>query len=495
MMVMRFGVAGAILLGVAGVADAADLPARTQAPAPPTMASCFASFNSWLSASAADCPLSYRGITVYGQIDVGVGYSSHAALFNGAYSQGVGELIGKANNKPLWQLVPNGLSQSNVGVKGREEFTPGWAFIFDVDTAFDPYSLQLANGPASLVDNNEKTILNQTASSNSSRAGQWDNTRGYLGVSNSTFGALTVGRQYPFSNDAVNNYDPMGGSYAFSLIGNSATYVAGVGDTEVSRYNTSVKYQIAYNNMRAGAVWQFGGYNLGNGSDGAYQFDVGFDYSGLSVDAIYSYARDAVALSLYGTDPLPAGVTPDDLKATLADINGAILAAKYTYGPVKLFGGYENARFSNPSDAYPDGFGTLGGYTTLPGAVTTTAYTDNKVLQVAWVGAKYALRPDLDITGAYYWAGQNDYTNYAVKGAAPCGPNTTAPAPGYAPQGSNHSSCAGSLQAVSGLIDWRPYKRLDVYGGVMFSEAGGGIANGYLHSTNIAPTVGLRLTF
>jgi hypothetical protein len=29
----------------------------------------------------------------------------------------------------------------------------------------------------------------------------------------------------------------------------------------------------------------------------------------------------------------------------------------------------------------------------------------------------------------------------------------------------------------------------------MFSEVTGGLANGYLHATNIAPTAGLRLTF
>jgi hypothetical protein len=29
----------------------------------------------------------------------------------------------------------------------------------------------------------------------------------------------------------------------------------------------------------------------------------------------------------------------------------------------------------------------------------------------------------------------------------------------------------------------------------MYSQASGGIANGYIHANNIAPTVGLRLTF
>jgi len=477
-----------------GAAKAADLPTSKPAPPPPPT-SCFASFYNWLSASAQDCPLTYMGITVYGQIDVGVGYSSHAGDFNRYYNNGVGELIAKYSRGSQFQLVPNGLSQTNIGIRGNEPLAPGWSLVFDVNTSFDPYSLQISNGPRSLVENNNVPLQFQNTNADSSRAGQWDNTRGYVGLSSSAFGTLTVGRETTFSNDAVFAYDPMSGSYAFSMIGNSSTYVSGVGDTETARYNTSVKYQIAYNNVRAGALWQFGGYGQGNGSNGAYQFDLGFDYAGFSMDAIYSYAKDAVVLSNYAANPLPTGVSQDDLKATLANINGVVLAGKYNFGDFKLFGGYENAHLSNPSDPYADGFSTLGDYTVLPGAANATAYTKNKILQVAWFGAKYALRPDLDIAAAYYWAGQNDYTDYAVAGTKPCGPNTTVVAPGYAPQGSNHSSCAGAIQAVSGMIDWRPYKRLDVYGGVMFSEASGGIASGFLHNTNIAPTAGIRLTF
>ena len=93
-------------------------------------------------------------------------------------------------------------------------------------------------------------------------------------MSNKTLGTLTVGRQYTLSTDLVNSYDPMGGTYAFSLIGYSGTLGGGLGVTEMARYNTSVKYQIAYNNFRAAAIWQFGDYSQGNGSSGAYQFDL-----------------------------------------------------------------------------------------------------------------------------------------------------------------------------------------------------------------------------
>jgi predicted porin len=275
-------------LGAIGAANAADLATAKLAPPPPSTASCFASFYDWLSASAADCPLSYAGVTVYGQIDFGVGYSSHAARFNRYSPSGVAELILKMSRGPQFQLVPNGISQSNIGVKGQEEFAPGWALIFDVNAGFDPYSLQLANGPRSLVQNNNVPVQLQQANRDSSRAGQWDNGRAHVGVSNSTFGTLTFGRQSSLSSDLLGAYAPMGGSYAFSLIGNSATYLSGVGDDEVVRYNTSLKYQFSYDNLRAAGVWQFGGYKQGNGSNGGYQFDIGFDYAGFSFDALYS---------------------------------------------------------------------------------------------------------------------------------------------------------------------------------------------------------------
>src|SRR5580698_276397 len=111
-----------------GAAQAADLPTSKPA-APPPPISCFASFYDWLSASAQDCPLTYMGITVYGQIDVGVGYSSHAGDFNRYYNNGVGELIAKYSRGSQFQLVPNGLSQTNIGIRGNEPLAPGWSLV------------------------------------------------------------------------------------------------------------------------------------------------------------------------------------------------------------------------------------------------------------------------------------------------------------------------------------------------------------------------------
>ena len=45
------------------------------------------------------------------------------------------------------------------------------------------------------------------------------------------------------------------------------------------------------------------------------------------------------------------------------------------------------------------------------------------------------------------------------------------------------------------MLDWRPVKRVDVYGGVMFSQVAGGMANGYIQNDNTAYTSGVRVNF
>ena len=57
-----------------------------------------------------------------------------------------------------------------------------------------------------------------------------------------------------------------------------------------------------------------------------------------------------------------------------------------------------------------------------------------------------------------------------------------------------HSS-AGSESAISLLIDYKPFARADLYGGVMVSNVYGGLASGYFKPQNIDPTVGLRIRF
>ncbi len=264
-------------LMASGAAYAADLPTKKGAPVAPEKPSCFSDVLHYFNSSPADCPLSAYGLTFYATIDMGVGYETHGVPFNGTMHTGVQELLGKNGYRSLWLPTPNGLSQSQIGVKGKEPLGYGWSLVGELATGFSPYSLELANGVGALVQNNTRTILDQSANADSSRAGQWDNSVAYGGFSHPVFGTITAGRQNSLTLDTVNAYDPMGGSYAFSVIGWSGK-VPGAGGTEDARMGTGVKYQIQYGNMRGSAMVQLGGYNLNNGSDSDVQVGIGGDF-------------------------------------------------------------------------------------------------------------------------------------------------------------------------------------------------------------------------
>ena len=470
--------AASISAAVLAAVVSADVARAADAPPPRTPAAdCFKSLYDYLSASAADCPLSYAGLTVYATVDLGVGFETNGAPFNAAFGPGDAYLISKATSGSRWLLSPNALSSSVMGVKMYELLGAGWSFVGDFEFGFDPYSLQLSNSPHSLVENNGLPLLAQTSNGNSSRAGQIDNSQGFLGLSSQTYGSLVFGRVNTLSLDVVNSYDPMVASNAFSPLGWSGSF-GGFGDTEIARANTAFKYRLDIGSFRLGALAQVGGYDQGNGSNGQYQAQIGGDFGALTIDGVVGWARDAVSLGNYTA--LPKGYSQDDLKATLSNNSGAMLAAKYTIGPIKIFGGYEYYRLADPSNTYPSGFKSLGGYNILPGAITYNAYEINKVMNVIWTGVKYAVTDQVDVTGAFYYESQGDYSAKACTGT---GIHISS------------SACAGSLDALSFLVDYRPLKRLDLYAGVMLSNVYRGLASGYVQTQNIDPTVGLRIKF
>jgi predicted porin len=511
----KFGVCAAMILGIAGATCSADAwadnimvtktPPPAAAPAsPPPPVPCDSLWNFVTTA----CPLTWYGITVYGTIDVGGGWQSHGTPFSPTSAPGQDYLVQKASNRALWGIAPNGLSQSNIGVKGNEPIGAGWSFVFDLEAGFDPYSLRFANGPGSIAQNVNVPLTSQNGYADSSRAGQFYNSVGYLGVSSPTYGTLTVFRQNSLTLDGVLAYDPMGGSYAFSPIGWQGT-TCGVGDTEDCRYSTAVKYRVNVDMFRAAGLWQFGGYGQNNAADGAYQAQLGADIRNvangvLSVDAIYSYVRDAVSASLTGnpTDAngLPiAPFTPQFLTATISNDTSVMALAKYSHGPLNLYGGYEWIQYAPPSDpqtsftdiagdtitglaastASPNGITAINNIAYTAGCAAATVCRD-KILQVMWAGAKYAVTDKLDMIGAYYHYAQNNY--FAT------GPNVGC-------SGSAHAQCSGTFDAVSGVVDWRFAPKWDTYIGVMFSQVNGGLANGYLQRNNIDPTAGLRFRF
>jgi len=540
----KLGVSLAIMIAAGAAAHAADLP-TTKPAAPPPPVNCFATIWTWLDSSPADCPLSYGPFTVYATLDGGLTYESNGAPYNARWNNGVDSFIQKQSYGAKWLWSPNNLSQSVAGIKMSQPlpflsgpFLSGWSLIGAWEWGFNPYYGFPAAAQQAQVSQNGRALLLQGAGADSSRTGQPDNSQAFIGISNKTYGTLTAGRVNTVSLDAINAYDPMGGSYAFSPLGFSGSF-AGFGNTEAARANTAVKYRLDLPafygaNFRVGGLAQWGGYDQGNGTNGLYQGQVGGDfnlfggtpYAGtLSLDAIGSWAKDAVNLSTFTgscatltkgpfkgetgcTLGLPMFYADTDLKATLSNNTGVLITAKYKWQALTVYGGYSWLRQADPSDTYPDGFRTIGGWnvpatipSTIPGAsklfptqwISYTTYAIPRIAPYFWVGAKYAITPQLDVAGAFYYLQQTDYNTSPCTGALttfvqPNGNKITVAR-------SSNGACAGSEDFFSALIDYRPFKRVDLYAGLMVSNVYGGLANGFPATQDISPTAGIRIRF
>src|SRR5215813_334361 len=399
-----------------------------------------------------NCQLTWYGITVYGTIDAGFGWQSHGAPFDPRSTAGASYLIQRQNRSAMWGAAPNALSQSSIGIKGTEPIGGNVSLVFALDAGFDPYSFRFSDGPGSVAANTGIPLNLQSAHADSSRAGQWYNGQGYVGVSSPTYGTLTVFRQNSLTLDGVIDYDPMAASNAFSVIGFQGITCGG-GNTENCRNSTSLKYRLTVGQFRVAALWQFGGYGQNNASNGAYQFGAGADIANLgngvlSLDAIYSYVRDAVSLGLApGSNdangvPIPPFL-PQTLTATISDNRAVMALAKYANGPLKLYAAYEQIRFMAPSDpqtAFTDVAGTflcLGcvafNNTNINNAAFGVNGLGDRILHVMWTGVKYAVTDEVDVIAAYYHYIQNSFFGTPA-GAAPC-------------SGSARSQCAGALDA------------------------------------------------
>ncbi len=533
---VKLAVSAAMVLGLAGAANAADMPLPTKAWAAPASDACSGLTDFLLSS----CRLSWYGVTFYGTVDMGGTYQTHGAPFDPNFPTGASYLLGGGGGNATGRtagfgLGPNAMSQSNVGVKIQEPIAPGgWSFIANGELAFDPYSGLLANAPQALQNAIGVPQNQQSLPINSSRWG-WLNTNQYVGFSQPVFGTLTFGRQNTLMIDDISAYDPMGGAYAFSPIGFSGK-AGGGGDTEDARWTTAIKYRVNIGDVRVGVMGQpvSSGYDTYNPNNGAVAGDIGGDIKHfgpgiLSLDALATWEKDAVNIgtggNTVGANGYPTAFGPGYLKATISNNLAYMALAKYSFGswgntpppvvgkaapvptgptgiPLTLYAGYEWIQYSNPSDSVTssfidDGFtfnyvsASGGSPLAVPGNNGTTiannAFNANcgtgvcsdETFQIIWTGAKYGITKDLDIIGAYYHYIQNQYTNSTA-----CAISTAGKA-----------QCAGTFDMASAVLDWRFLPKWDAYIGTMYSVAAGGLANGDIARNNLATTGGVRFRF
>jgi predicted porin len=435
------------------------------------------------SSSGESTALTWHGITLYGIVDVALQYDTHAAPFSDYFMAGSADIVQKNSRDAVWGVTSNNLSQSRIGLQGLEALGfADWSGVFKLETFFNPASGQISDALKSLAQNNGKSLANQNTNLDSSVGGQaFQNA--FAGLSSPTYGTITFGRQNTVLADGVAKYDPNAASQAFSLIGLSGT-AAGGGDTQDRRMDSSLKYGLKYQYLRFGAIYKFSnGLNSGNS---AYEFSLGGDYAGFSGDVFYAKVKSAIALSALSAAQITALPAPpantfslsNALAGTISDNTTFSFMGMYSFDPFKFYVGYENIKYRNPQAPLSIGF-NVAAYTLA--AVNNTAYNEEKILQVYWAGAKWAVDPKLTLTVAYYGYHQSNFAT--TKAAAGC-------------TDASSSACSGELVDLSVDAVYKLSKRFDAFGGVMYSLVQDGLANGYIYSkNNINPTIGVRFTF
>jgi predicted porin len=418
--------------------------------------------------------LTFMGITLYGTVDLGVAYLTHGAPLSSSWGPGLPFFIQNFSNHSITSIGGNGLSQSKVGLSGVEPlWLADWNAVFRLETGFDPWSGRLVDAPASLVANNGKAAAVKTSAGDSSRAGQPFQGGAYAGVSSKTYGTLTFGRQNGLMLDNLTKYDPQLQSQAFSPIGLSGN-AGGIGDTESARLDQSLKYVLNVGPGRLALMHAFGsdGYFPGSSNEA----DIGADLGGFSIDALWGVVHDEVSASSLTAAQVPT-VAVGTLAATVSDNTGYSLQTSYNakeYFPIKFYAGWERVKYNNPQHALPAGTSGLGGY--ILSIVNNTAYSVQRILQYSWVGARYSMTPNFDLTGAYY---QYNQKSNAVNGCA----NASA------------ATCAGELHDASLVADYHFTKRFDGYAGVNYSLVQNGLASGFLFTNDWSPMIGIRFNF
>ncbi len=431
--------------------------------------------------------LTFHGITLSGQVDVGLQHDNHGAPKSDYFQAGTNSFVAKQNSREITALVPSGLGQSKLTLSGNERINDEVAGVFKLETAFNPTSGNLANALKSLTLNNGVPLASQTMGNDSSFAGQAFNSAAYVGLSSKHFGTITFGRQNNLIADGVANYDPMANSLAFSIIGFSGTY-AGGGDTQDRRFDDSIKYVLQIGHIRAGALYKFS--QTGGEANSAYGFQLGGSAGNGSIDLYYQKVKSAVsAASLSASqaaglaNACPGCSENTSLAGTISDNEAFAVMGSYKFKPVKLFGAYEHIEYKNPTDPLSGATGTayndIGGYTIPYADLSQTAYTNPKKLDVFWVGAQLAVTAKLALWLAYYNIHQNSYATGSNTG---CSTNIA-------------GSCSGKLQAFSAVAIYSLNKYADIYGGFMASNVTNGYSSGYLFTSEFAPTGGVRLKF
>ncbi len=420
----------------------------------------------------ADIGFSKDGLSleVYGVLDAGVGSLEHSYGGSSVFASTVNPYNLNSSPSSFNGIYSGGISMSRWGVKGEADLGNGMKAFFKLESAIDVNSFRTSNNGQSVYNDLAVNGGLKTANGASAIDGQLFSRAAYAGLSDAKLGSLEAGRTTNFSLDQTAEYDPVQNALLFSPLGFSGGIGGGLGATENTRLDNSIKYENKIAGVDFGLQYKFAGNQTNQEAESAYVAMLGYSNGPLSLKGTVSQTRNTVAWATQYSN-----VVAPNSYLQIENTSGYMLSAKYQINAdATVKAGYEHSAITAPSNTNLTSIKSYYGLTlaSIAHNVTVGGANPEQDFGTFWVGGDYKFTPAFDLAVGYY--------NIDTSNNPDAGKNYLA-------------------NAYSILADYTWNKYFDTYAGVMLMKySGEGLTKNtptIAYSSNAMYGVGLRFKF
>jgi predicted porin len=330
-------------------------------------------------------------VDLYGILDVGIGYLEHSYSGSDVFASTVNPYNLNGSPNSFTGLYTGGISMSRVGIQGSMDLGADRKAFFRAETAINVTSGVLSNNGQAIYNN-----IYHLTSANAASAinGQWFSRAAYVGVSDPLWGQIELGRTTNLAFDQVVEYDPVQAALLYSPLGFSGGVGGGLGATENSRLNNSVKYENKIAGINVGLQYKFAG-DKGSASAGyAWVAMLGYSQGPLSFKGTLSETTNSVSWPVQYSN-----VVPPDPNVQVENTKGYMLTGMWKItSEATVKAGYENLMIYAPSNPNLD---VQDYYGIIPPNPSVNA-TGEQHFGVWWVGGDYKFTPAFDLGIGFY---------------------------------------------------------------------------------------------
>jgi GBP family porin len=332
-------------------------------------------------------------VDLYGVLDAGVAYLEHSWSGNDTFASTINPYNLNGSPNSFTGLYTGGVNMSRVGLTGSDEFGTGQKAFFRLETAINVTTGRLSNNGLAIYDN-----INGLHSANAASAinGQAFSRGAFVGFSDPIAGQIELGRTTNLAFDQVVEYDPVQAALLYSPLGFSGGIGGGLGATENTRLDNSVKYEekIGSTGINFGLQYKFAGDKSSSSAGYGWVAMLAYNQGPLSFKGTISETTNTVSWPVQYSN-----VVPPDPNVQVENTKGAMLSGMWKItSQATVKAGFEDLEIWAPSRQNLNVEDYYGIILTTPSANAT----GQQRFDLWWVGGDYKFTPEFDLGVGFY---------------------------------------------------------------------------------------------